>query len=106
MSTVRIEDWNPVDDFNFDLTEEMIEIGKLITEEARAACPVDTGTLRDSIEFTSDDKSASISANTNYASFVEYGTYKMAAQPYLRPAIENHQKEILELIAEGLLKKW
>jgi HK97 gp10 family phage protein len=32
--------------------------------------------------------------SADYAEHVEFGTSKMAAQPYLRPAIDEHMGEI------------
>jgi hypothetical protein len=35
-----------------------------------------------------------VGTNVEYASYVEYGTYRMAAQPYLRPAAREVQGNI------------
>ena len=36
-----------------------------------------------------------------YARFVEFGTRKMAARPFLRPAVFDHAKEIVRIIQTG-----
>lgn len=55
--------------------------------EAKRIVPVDTGRLRASIIAQRINPNKwEVSANTNYASFVEFGTVKMIAQPYIRPA--------------------
>lgn len=56
---------------------------------ARSFCPVRTGALRDSITYIIDDNGdwAAFGANKEYAIFVEYGTSKMAARPFLRNAM-------------------
>jgi HK97 gp10 family phage protein len=64
-----------------------------MTEDAKQLCPVaveNGGTLRDSIknDINLEEKKATISANTEYAVFVELGTSKQPAQPYLRGAIK------------------
>jgi len=65
-----------------------------------------TGTLRRSIRLDIQDggMTAEVSANTDYAAYVEYGTRFAAAQPYLRPAL-SEQAEIfrhdLERFASG-----
>ncbi|WP_254535232.1 HK97 gp10 family phage protein [Halomarina litorea] len=41
-----------------------------------------------------------VSANQNYAIHVEYGTSKMAAQPYLRPAAERTNRRLDQIGAE------
>lgn len=65
-----------------------------------------TGTLRGSIRLDMEDggMTARVSANTEYAEYVERGTRFMAAQPYLHPALYE-QAEIfrrdLERFASG-----
>lgn len=60
---------------------------------AKRLCPVDTGLLRNSITHTSDEDTAYIGTNVEYAAYVEYGTSRTAAQPYLKPAANDHQQE-------------
>lgn len=59
---------------------------------AKRLCPVDTGRLRSSItnEIGQDGGGlvALIGTNVEYAPYVELGTSKMAAQPFLLPALE------------------
>ena len=69
-------------------------IGGVAESYAKAACPVDTGRLRNSITHARLDESTEvIGTNVEYAPYVELGTHKMAAKPYLRPAAENHAAE-------------
>lgn len=53
-----------------------------------ADVPVDTGHLMGSIGASSEGTWVYAWAETPYAQHVEFGTYKMAAQPYFIPAIE------------------
>ncbi len=39
-----------------------------------------------------------------YAGYVELGTRKMAAQPFLTPAVNRGEKRLIELLKEGLFK--
>ena len=55
--------------------------------------PVDTGRLRGSITHDTDEDSVYIGTNVEYAAYVENGTSKTKAQPYLKPGIENHMSE-------------
>lgn len=58
---------------------------------AKMICPVDTGNLRNSITHTSgEEQTEYIGTNVEYAPYVEMGTSRTKAQPYLRPAIEGH----------------
>ena len=56
---------------------------------AKEFCPVDTGRLRSSIhaEMTATH-TAKISDGVQYGVFVEFGTSKMGAQPFFRPAVD------------------
>lgn len=72
---------------------------RVVETHAKVMCPVDTGALRNSImvdEVTPDR--AVIAPHTDYAEHVEFGTSRMAAQPYLRPALDEHEGEILGAI--------
>ena len=59
-----------------------------IDRNAKRFTPVDTGRLRSSIrfEFSDGGLTGEVSANTDYAAFVELGTSKQDPQPYLDPA--------------------
>ncbi len=54
---------------------------------AKRICPVDTGRLRSSIMIELKGNSITLSGNTDYASYIEYGTHRMRPQPFIRPAI-------------------
>lgn len=54
---------------------------------AKDLVPVDTGELRSSISASSTGDGCDCDASAEYAQYVEYGTYKMGAQPYFEPAI-------------------
>lgn len=69
-------------------------VGKKIKLDAQQKCPIRTGELRDSIDYKVDKKVSGtpeleVSANKNYAIYVELGTRKQQAQPFLKPAARN-----------------
>ena len=70
-----------------------------VAENARSVCPVDTGALRDSISVS---LGAEISANTDYAAYVEFGTSRMAAQPYLVPSLLGNENAVLSAMAAAI----
>jgi len=67
-----------------------------VTAEAKRLCPVDTGQLRNSIGYTirRGEMIVSIHADQSYARFVEFGTRRMRARPFIRPAIAYGRKSI------------
>jgi len=71
---------------------------------AKGYCPVDTGRLRNSISHTTDEDSAYIGTNVEYAVYVELGTVRHP-QPahFLKRAVENHASEYKTTV-ESILK--
>jgi len=66
---------------------------------------VDTGFLMNSISSRENGNGAEVVASANYAAYQEFGTEKMQAQPYFRPAIEDHSNEIIKAIASEIEKE-
>jgi HK97 gp10 family phage protein len=83
-------------------TEDLLKGAEIIYERAIDNCPVDTGYLRSTafIQETGDD--VQIGFEAPYASYVEFGTYKMAAQPYLRPAFDEAELAALSAIVDSV----
>lgn len=69
---------------------DLMRLGQKMRGESMKLCPVDTGRLRSSITVTQgrDGKGFFVDVGTNveYASYVEYGTARSPAQPFIRPA--------------------
>jgi hypothetical protein len=62
----------------------------LVTESAVAKAPRRTGHLKASIHSSGSASSGyRVIADADYAAYVERGTDKFAAEPYLRPAIHH-----------------
>ncbi len=76
--------------------------GEAVAAEARALCPVDTGRLRNSISVSADGGGAVISANTDYAAYVEFGTSNAPSQPFMVPAAVNAAGKIARAAAAQL----
>lgn len=77
-------------------------IGESAVSHARERVPVDTGALRDSIEYAIDGDAVSVGSDKSYAVAVETGTYKMKARPYLKPAMTEHGAEYERLMRDAL----
>ncbi|MFC5268464.1 HK97-gp10 family putative phage morphogenesis protein [Kribbella qitaiheensis] len=61
-----------------------------IEADAKINAPVDTGNLESSISSDIDGLSGECGPTASYGGFVEGGTSRMAAQPYMGPAFEKH----------------
>ena len=77
-----------------------------IQADAQRKVPVDTGRLRSSIgqEVRSGRGSVTgiVGSNVEYAPFIELGTSRMGAQPYLRPALEENRRTIRRLVKQAV----
>ena len=81
---------------------------RVVEKSARQKVPVDTGRLKKSITQRVTVQSAVGEAligyrkETFYGRFVELGTSKMAAQPFLRPALDENTDEIGRVFVQAL----
>lgn len=77
-----------------------LRVGIRVAERyAKAKVPIDTGTLKGSIGVESvTDTEAVLVAKTDYAAYVEFGTRRMRARPFMRPAVLDHITEIEEVM--------
>ena len=71
---------------------------------AKKLAPVDTGNLRNSITHDVDDgePAAYIGTNVEYAPYVCLGTIHMKAQPFLKPAANDHKDEYRKILENSL----
>ncbi|MDD6484516.1 MAG: HK97 gp10 family phage protein [Clostridiales bacterium] len=87
--------------------------GEIVSDEAKARCPESTektrpkgphGELRASIASQAQGLHCEVGTNKEYGAYVEFGTYKMAAQPYLVPALHHKRGEVISAVREELGK--
>lgn len=80
------------------------KIGLLAENYAAKKCPVDTGNLRGSITYEVDtaDNAVYIGTNVEYAPYVELGTSRQKAQPFLRPAASEHGAQYRQVLKKAL----
>lgn len=78
------------------LTSGLQKATLAVESQARRDCPVDTGRLRSSITSRVEGSTGIIGTNVEYAAFVEHGTDKTGAQPFLFPAVEQIRAKIGE----------
>lgn len=75
----------------------------VVNDDAKARAPVRTGNLRRSIhpelgEYSSERVTVWVGTDVEYAPYVEMGTSKQAAQPYLRPALNENRQDIIDSV--------
>jgi len=71
-----------------------------VETDAKKLAPVDTGRLRSSITHDWKGTTARVGTDVNYAPYIELGTYKQKAQPYLYPALQMNMNFIKKKIAD------
>ena len=77
--------------------QELIDKAAAVCEnEAKQDCPVDTGNLRASIHTEKGHLEDIVGTDVEYAPYVEFGTYKMRAQPYMQPGADAAQQKLTE----------
>ena len=84
------------------LREGLMQAGRQVQGIAKRLCPVDTGNLRNSIEVTAVPDGAEVGTSVEYAPYVEMGTSKQTAQPYLRPAAQEHSSTYKAILKKHL----
>lgn len=91
------------------LRKGMRQGANVVRDEARAKAPVDSGNLKRLIRTRerSEDQgnmrfAVEIPRSAFYGRFLEYGTSKMAAKPFMRPAAENKTEEAVTKMRDAL----
>lgn len=93
-----------LDALSEQIEQALTAIGLTAESYAKRDCPVDTGRLRNSITnaVRADEKTVYIGSNVEYAAYVELGTSRMKARPYLKPAATEHTAEYKSLAEQAL----
>lgn len=97
-------------DNNQDIEKKALEAGaEHVKTVFERAAPVQAGTLKANI-LTSDIQNGKIDIGTRptgdgfYGFFLEYGTSKLNARPWARPAWEREKRKVKDIMAEELRK--
>lgn len=94
-----------------EMDEVCKEGAEMIAEDARSLAPKKTGKLASEIDVRTSkyegggyvvEAQGAGNYDKYYAAFVEVGTHKMAAQPYMRPAVKKNRKKIQKLMQDKL----
>ncbi len=78
-------------------TDRQLELSsKRLERMAKVKAPVDTGALKNSIfSAKAGNLTYKVTAPQHYAIYVEKGTRKMRAQPYLKPALDAERPKLI-----------
>lgn len=80
--------------FRTNIERDLARLVRIYTQKIQASAkryaPVRTGRLRAAIQHTLRDLVGTIFSGVDYGIWLEIGTRKMAAQPYLLPALREH----------------
>jgi len=71
-----------------------------VEARAKGYAAVDTGEMRAGINSAHSGLSATVNAPVEHSLFIEYGTSKMSAQPFMRPAAEAGGPAFQAAVAE------
>lgn len=75
-----------------------------VEAKSKALAPVKTGALRRSIHsvFTNGGLTGIVGPSVLYGKFVEFGTRRMGARPYMRPAAEQVLPRFVDAVKRAL----
>ncbi len=114
---MKIANWNP-DKITAEIEKKAMdrleEAGQIIADKARQKVPVQSGNLRDSIRVTrlkgdpkqnirvyAGNRKKRDQGGAFYAHIVEYGSVKMPAKPFLRPALNECRGRVKGIVQNG-----
>ena len=81
------------------ISDNLVTAALMVERTAKQTVPVLTGALKRSITHQPEvpKREVKVGSNLDYAKYVELGTSKMSARPYLRPALEANMAAIRRL---------
>jgi phage gpG-like protein len=86
------------------ILKELQITGLKVETKAKVRVPIDTGRLRSSIATKTRKENVTVSTNVEYAPFVELGTSRMSARPYLFNSYKEELPRLIKRIKQ-ILKK-
>ena len=94
-----------LDDARTVVKKNGVDLQSLMTRNAVFVKGYSTGTTKRSIRstFTDSNLTVTVEPTTHYSSYLEYGTRRMAPQPFVWPSF-NVQKEIFKRDLKKLMK--
>jgi HK97 gp10 family phage protein len=94
---------------DIDITRPITDGTLMVQRVAKDLAPVKTGRLRNSIHIDIEGKGYDVVGrvynNVEYAPYQEFGTTRMVAQPFLRPALVINRDKIKERLMTHIKKE-
>lgn len=102
--SIQIEDHSEefLRELTYKISVALEECGLVAEGYAKRLCPVDTGNLRNSITHTQSENTEYIGTDVEYGPYVEMGTTRTRAQPFIKPSIANHVDQYKQIIERRL----
>jgi HK97 gp10 family phage protein len=85
------------------IADALDSTGAGMEQLAKSIVTVRTGFLRDSIFHDVAGMDLAFGATAPYASYVELGTWRSRAQPFIRPALDAYQMKLLDALVRGIM---
>ena len=86
-----------------EIERELDPVGADMKDIARSLVRVRTGFLQSTIYYMAKGMLLEFGATADYASYNEFGTSRMSAQPFMRPALDASEQRLLDAIRVGCL---
>ena len=86
-----------------EIERELDPVGADMEDHARSLVRVRTGFLRSTIYHKATGLVLDFGATADYASYNEFGTWRMLPQPFMRPALDAGSQKILDAILVGAM---
>lgn len=106
--TVKKNDFPRCERIAHEAIEGALElVGAQCAKNAKSLAPVDTGTLRNSIDHQMDgDDTVVVGTNVEYAVYQEMGTSRISAanggKGYMRPAANDYKSQYVGIVERAL----
>ncbi len=86
-----------------EVEAELEPVGADMEDHAKSLVRVRTGFLRSTIYHKATGLVLDFGATADYASYNEFGTWRMLPQPFMRPALDASEQRLLDAIRVGCL---
>lgn len=70
-------------------------VGRRALRTAESIAPVESGDLREGLHVTREGERVTVEVTNYYSTFQEFGTTKMAPNPFVGPAFQRHAPELV-----------